>query len=697
MRVFVLGSSGMLGCYVYKYLNQEGYNVVSVNRDRLDASIPDYYDVKQLGITQGDVVINCMGLIPHRKDINDVEFLLVNSVFPRVVADVCAEVGADFIHTTTDCFLPNTDVKTISGVKQIKDMKIGDIVYTHTGDLKPVYELKKKFISDEIFKIDVLSSLPVKCTKNHPFYCIKREKKQLPNFSTIDWVYAENLNEGDLISIPKLKLPKKSLDSIDLLEYSAKYRAIVEEYTYFENNIKGVIFNNFKKYCIDNELNYRKMIIWKNNLNIKPKVCNLDRYVRINTNMMWFIGLFLADGWVDNGQWRKSIHITIQDEDDLVKKTMSIIEKEFKVKPNIRYIKKQKSCEIYFTHQLLSEMLAKDFYISLEHYSHTKNIPQWIKKTGRDNIISFIKGYFDGDGCFYNKNGSCFFSASTVSKSLSDELITLLMFIGILPSIVLQKRKGLEKIDGREVRVRDAYKIQISGKQVGKLINLFGVENSNYNIKKRYQKFFEDENNWYVPIEKITKEIYNGYVYNLEVEEDHSYLISNGLSAHNCVFNGAEGGYVESSPHTAMDIYGRSKSLGESESATIIRTSIIGEELSNKLSLVEWVKSQAGKSVNGYLNHFWNGITCLQFAKICDYMLKNDLFWKGVKHIHSPNKISKFGLILAISNIYELGVEVKEFKTPEKCDRSLKSERTNVLIEVPGLYDQIKEMKEFKI
>jgi hypothetical protein len=132
-----------------------------------------------------------------------------------------------------------------------------------------------------------------------------------------------------------------------------------------------------------------------------------------------------------------------------------------------------------------------------------------------------------------------------------------------------------------------------------------------------------------MPIVSIKKLSYQGYVYNLEVEEDHSYLISNGLSAHNCVFNGAEGGYVESSPHTAMDIYGRSKSLGESESATIIRTSIIGEELSNKLSLVEWVKSQAGKSVNGYLNHFWNGITCLQFAKICDYMLKNDLFWKG--------------------------------------------------------------------
>ena len=164
-----------------------------------------------------------------------------------------------------------------------------------------------------------------------------------------------------------------------------------------------------------------------------------------------------------------------------------------------------------------------------------------------------------------------------------------------------------------------------------------------------------------------------------------------------CVFTGEEGGYVESSPHLAMDVYGRSKSLGEPENATIIRTSIIGEELFNKLSLVEWVKANAGKTLNGFINHFWNGITCLQFAKVCDHIIKNKLFWRGVKHVHSPNKISKFGLILAISNIYDLGVNVKEFKTSEKCDRSLKSERTDVIIEVPHLYEQLKEMKNFNI
>lgn len=164
-----------------------------------------------------------------------------------------------------------------------------------------------------------------------------------------------------------------------------------------------------------------------------------------------------------------------------------------------------------------------------------------------------------------------------------------------------------------------------------------------------------------------------------------------------CVFDGSIGSYTESSDHSAIDIYGRSKSMGETENATIIRTSIIGEERVNFLSLLEWVRSQAGKTINGFTNHYWNGITCLTFAKICDYMIENKLFWRGVKHIHSPETVSKFELVNMISEIYDLGISVVEYETPEKCDRSLKSERTDVVIAVDPLYQQIKETKNFEL
>jgi len=162
-----------------------------------------------------------------------------------------------------------------------------------------------------------------------------------------------------------------------------------------------------------------------------------------------------------------------------------------------------------------------------------------------------------------------------------------------------------------------------------------------------------------------------------------------------CVFSGKDGNYDEDSDHDAKDIYGISKSLGEPENATIIRTSIIGEEEDNQLSLVEWIKKQTGKETNGYTNHFWNGITCLQFAKICEYIIEEDVFWQGVKHIVSPTAVNKQELVQMVSDVYDLDITVNPFETPEKCDRTMSSIRTDVEIEMPELEDQIRDMKEF--
>jgi dTDP-4-dehydrorhamnose reductase len=162
-----------------------------------------------------------------------------------------------------------------------------------------------------------------------------------------------------------------------------------------------------------------------------------------------------------------------------------------------------------------------------------------------------------------------------------------------------------------------------------------------------------------------------------------------------CVFSGMDGDYNEFSPHDATDIYGQTKSLGEPMNVAVIRTSIIGEEKGQALSLVEWVKSNRDSTVNGYTNHFWNGITCLQFAKVCEYMIKNNLFWRGVKHITSPTTVNKFELVSMLSDIYDLNITVTPFETPEKCDRSMSSIRDDIEISIPELEVQIREMRDF--
>ena len=162
-----------------------------------------------------------------------------------------------------------------------------------------------------------------------------------------------------------------------------------------------------------------------------------------------------------------------------------------------------------------------------------------------------------------------------------------------------------------------------------------------------------------------------------------------------CFADGLDGNYDESFVSNAKDIYGITKSLGEPENATVIRTSIIGEEINNSRSLIEWVKANKNKEVLGYTNHIWNGITCLQFAKICKYIIDEKLFWRGVKHIYSPEPITKYELIKLISKIYDLNLSVKAHETDVACDRSLTSIKDEITINIPSLETQINEMKTF--
>lgn len=161
-----------------------------------------------------------------------------------------------------------------------------------------------------------------------------------------------------------------------------------------------------------------------------------------------------------------------------------------------------------------------------------------------------------------------------------------------------------------------------------------------------------------------------------------------------CVYDGLDGSYNEKSPHNAMDIYGKSKSMGEPENATVIRTSIIGEELYNKLSFVEWVKSNEGKSVYGFVNHFWNGITCLEFCKVCKQIIEKNIYWNGVFHLSSPLAVTKYKMVEMVSDVYNLNVTIRPKETPAKCDRSITSYVTTG-IEISDLQTQIEEMKEY--
>ena len=105
-RIYVLGASGMLGRYIWKYLATKDYVVIPVNRDVIDASNMTEEKLRAilevvLHVKSGDVIINCIGTIKPRVDsLGDLNAILVNSVFPRVLANVCETLGVNMIHPT---------------------------------------------------------------------------------------------------------------------------------------------------------------------------------------------------------------------------------------------------------------------------------------------------------------------------------------------------------------------------------------------------------------------------------------------------------------------------------------------------------------------------------------------------------------------------------------------------------------------
>ena len=162
-----------------------------------------------------------------------------------------------------------------------------------------------------------------------------------------------------------------------------------------------------------------------------------------------------------------------------------------------------------------------------------------------------------------------------------------------------------------------------------------------------------------------------------------------------CVYSGNKGNYTEKDKYDVSDVYGMTKALGEPNNCTVIRTSIIGEEVTQRRSLVEWIKSERGNTVFGFTNHYWNGVTCLQFSIVCHQIIEKNSFWMGVRHIYS-NIIDKRELVKTINNIYNLGITVVPKETPIKCDRSLSSVyENNDGFNIPSLEEQIIEMKNF--
>lgn len=142
-----------------------------------------------------------------------------------------------------------------------------------------------------------------------------------------------------------------------------------------------------------------------------------------------------------------------------------------------------------------------------------------------------------------------------------------------------------------------------------------------------------------------------------------------------CVFSGHRGMYTEDDQSDAEDLYGKSKFLGETKEANALtlRTSIIGRELTNHKSLLDWFLSNKGGRVNGYQKSIYSGVTTIHLAEILADIITHHPQLHGVYQVASE-PISKYDLLCHLREAYGLDLAIHPV-VGENIDRSMNGSR----------------------
>ena len=148
--------------------------------------------------------------------------------------------------------------------------------------------------------------------------------------------------------------------------------------------------------------------------------------------------------------------------------------------------------------------LAVLFKMLAGERSTRKRVPSMLFDAPQDVVKAFLSAYVQGDGHRF-VNGKI--SSTSVSKDLAYGVAWLALKCGQFPSLYDAPMPEEGIIEGRMVhRAPHQYSV-------------IWYENS-----RVQRKIVETESFYLIPIREITSESFDGYVFNMEVEEEHNYL-----------------------------------------------------------------------------------------------------------------------------------------------------------------------------
>lgn len=225
-----------------------------------------------------------------------------------------------------------------------------------------------------------------------------------------------------------------------------------------------------------------------------------------NKKFWYFMGRYVGDGCTYEKTTLIIISCNKNNDDDFKSLKCSIDECGFHY-----YVR-----EVGSTYQfIISNKELCVFVQRYGKYAHGKRIDGETISLPKDYLKCFVDGYVDSNGSYIEKNDT--FKTSSVSKELSYGIAQCVAKSYEIPyKIYYQKRKNDTcVIDGRTVNQKPCWQVVW------------------FNHKNKYQHSFYENGYIWFPVKDVSIYKDTQIVYNLEVEDDHSYT-ANGVSCHNC-------------------------------------------------------------------------------------------------------------------------------------------------------------------
>lgn len=303
--------------------------------------------------------------------------------------------------------------------------------------------------------------------------------KEHPVLTKRGYIESKDLKTDDWVAIPKYIPNNKT--KISPKDYIGRTRTTVKS-------------DNSRKFFDPHDKNKTF------NITMSP----LPDIINLNENTGRIFGYFLAEGSTDTSRvvWT----FNINEADTYVKDIRELIKTEWNAETHIQYRNKNNTIKVV----LYGTLWAKLFEALFSNGAGNKKLHQDIASGEK----SFMKGLFDGwmagDGYATRRKEKNL--GVTISKDLALSMYDIATYLGKKP--VLYKCTGNYK-----------NKDGIPRKQRWEVKTI---------AQKDSWRVEETENYCYRKVKNITEEDFDGFVFNLEIEGDNSY-VAEGVGVHNCV------------------------------------------------------------------------------------------------------------------------------------------------------------------